>query len=293
MDSIFMRLNFSSLLSSITAELCSTSWGVWQGAPLSPLCFLWLLTCSFEPCLTYKHRSFVERTSGCFNLWQNGHTGTLMANHMITWGKQIRHEHARSHTHTHTHTQAYCCCKMKNMYLQDVSFSWAKKNCLGFIFFFFCFFQWGFESSVVQLSQPKEIISLIMSNNKKLELTCFHLTTTIYIYTHTHTSTDRSPSFSFFNYIFKPQQLDLFCLFECAGASWDSIYTHTPTHTQIYTDTMSITEALTWLGVTTGKHLRFFLLSVSVKLNLWSFGAFQSHHINNYSNITTLIFTYC
>lgn len=53
-DFVLMRLYFSSLQSSITAELCSTS-QVWMEAPLFPLCFPFsLLTCRFEHCQTDK-----------------------------------------------------------------------------------------------------------------------------------------------------------------------------------------------------------------------------------------------
>jgi len=234
MDSIFMRLNFSSLLSSITAELCSTSWGVWQEAPLSPLCFLCLLTCSFEPCRTYKHRSFVERTSGCFNLWQNGHTGTLMANHMITWG-ETRHEHAHSlthtytRTHTHTHTSILLLSNEKHVSPRRQFFmSWEKLVSS----YFCCYFNevlravlYNFLNLKTSFLSLCQIIKITKTGVNMFPP--YNNNTHTHTHTHTNTSTDRSPSFSFFNYIFRPQQLDLFCLFGCAGASWDSIYTHT------------------------------------------------------------------
>lgn len=122
------------------------SWAVFNNYGQELLCHLsvqdiCVLVCHFEHCLTFTHQSFVERTLCRVNLWLNGHTGTLMANHIINWGRQIRHKHA--HTHTHKHT--YYCCQMKSVYLQDVNFSWGKKNCLGFIFSCCCFLQWGFE----------------------------------------------------------------------------------------------------------------------------------------------------
>lgn len=135
-----------------------------------------------------------------------------------------------------------------------------------------------------------------------MELPCFfHLTTIIHIHTHTprhsqNTSTDRSPSLKMLNYIFKPQQLDIICLLKRAGSSWVSIYTQTHTHTPIYIYThqysMSVTTALTWLGFTTSKHLRFFCFQLQSNY-LWSFGAFRSHNIKNHSNITTNIYLYC
>ena len=114
-----------------------------------------------------------------------------------------------------------------------------------------------------------------------------HTHTHIRTLTHTSQMTLALVLIFFFNSISKTQHLDIFCLFKCTGSSQVSIYTHT--HTHIYTNSMSITMALTWFRVTTGKHLRFllffFLLSASVELNLWSFGALQSHHVEDHSNI--------
>lgn len=138
-----------------------------------------------------QRRSYVELTSRHCNLWQNGHTGTSMANHTIVWEKQIRHKHA------HTHT--YRCYQMKNLYLQ-----------FSISYVIFCC------SNIFSSCQ------IIIKKSPKLELTCSHLTTIIcvcvyiykYIYIYTLCKLTQALVILLY-YIFKHQQSDIFCLFTC------------------------------------------------------------------------------
>lgn len=133
----------------------------------------------------FTRNSFVEHNWCRFNLWQRGHTGTLMANHTITWGEQIRHEHA--------HTQTYILL-LSNVAPQRRQTFYKP----GTWFYFFC--QCGdhyrkIESGSHHVYYLTTIIHTYTSLNwVKLRLCPISLTLSVsdesvfkHAYTHTHT----------------------------------------------------------------------------------------------------------